>query len=1128
MTANETNIISIQTLCMGLLPEIRGLSPRIAELYQESGQLDHYTRLAETLFHHFGDEALAVAGFLHGIAADQGKRLSNLVPTETQEILSGWDRLVGLLPATKKFDRSLSTKYLQEAYDDVDPRSALLLVHERLDRFDPERQLAEWGRRFRRHPTPFEGLGTFCQREVPVHERYPQEDLGRFLELVVAPIARELGLWQEHTILRDAALARRDPTSFQALARLANEHHESWGLERLKEVRQELECCPAFPSNSVDSYWGWRHLATMAEQLTPFDKDMWLDHLGSCAFITILCDDEQACYLTLGAVHEVFDFKQEFFRDALGQPTRSGYRALHTAILDPLASSDSYLKIRITTKQDEEKRFDFAVRSHLDGLKDKKKEWKGHEIQINLDGRPRYISEKATVLELAAVVDPKLVPIIQGAKIHGTFVDQFHGLRSGDAVEFILGKNQPFPEDWEARVEAGSVARIRTALNHGYGELLERSARHWLNDELGSIIIDDVFLDVLLETAVAQTVGAEQLQQQGMPWWLHQLGLVNRLLRSELTPYPPKITEDLAKRIIKAATNALKGVRSLVPIFDVQPEEVQEIERCPKCLPNRRSSLAVTRHGGHLTVHREGEPCAHGGSILRWQSLTVGQVFHIQMANEPGTMREVLSLLSDRGVNVLELVLRMLGQDWGAARLETEAMDQATVAAILDDLPKLRHVSKAYGPGDEVPSFIAQGFPPRMTEGPWLLSKHPEPFVCGPVVREPHHFYGRRSEMHQLYQRTLEARSNPTHGEHVFVSGPLKSGKTSLVQRVQAILNQDRKRPSLCVYHKTAIGQSWLDLEPILLEKLQQQFKNIGFEWFSSQLRSETTDLWGFLRKFRTRFGEVAIMMAVDEAPRLLAQTQREPKAMAAFRQFMTLFHTLGGAIVVWIGPSAPVDRLEPELQTILRGSSVQIPIQPLTLQETREMLQAQKLSLFHRIEVGLKIAQRVHALTNGDPFWNAHMGHRMWRIATASQPAKNRIRLNKRIVEQAKTDLVQYSTPFKGRLFPSGTKEARERQLMALLFGLAKLEGEGSGDLGETPLDGIGLGDLLIHLETKQIEIQRQEARLRLDEMTARGGVRVDAHGKWQFAAPLVKLFIEHQIEVKGWEWLKSVEKEE
>lgn len=1093
-----------------LLEAVRGLGGRAEDLYRPGRQLDHYRRLAITLWERFGDGALATAGFLHGIPFRKLRGIESRVGKEVLGILEGWEILVELDPEEPGFAADLQEATLNHV---IDPRVAVLFVFERLDRFDPYGILADWTLRFRLDPQKFPQFEELTPDDLQQSGRTPYKEPAVFVEEAVAPAAEYWGMWFERNVLRNAGLRHRNPQRFdQVIDFVLNE--SDWAESRVQRVSNSIQKAEPELWSELSFRWEWRHLASISERFGSIDSASWSEERYAVGFVSVICPDHATCYRLLGILHSQFDYRYDFFRDSIGSPTRSEYRGLHTGLVDPDSDDKdpSYLSVRMIPKSNDEIRWRPVGRDHLRRFKENISHWQQDEIRVFAPGRrPIFLPLGATVLNFIAETDPDHLSIYNGAIIgQKVEVGLFHTLKPGTVIELIEAEEVPvsLPEGWARSVPEQTVKEIEAIIGRNYKRELEMEGRERIQGELGSLKVDTELIDIFLESAIADLRKTTGVPQHDISWWYQQIALdryrddqVNNRHELKLDP------EDI-QNLLELTRKQIARLNLYETSLNIDPRErkVDAVEICDECNPDRRSRLAMSYKRSTVTIHREGSSCAEGAERIIRKHLSLGQFFILEMENRRGVVRDTLDVFADRKIHMVENVVRLLGTDWVLMRLEVEPIGIEAMISCTKILESIPGVVRVFPPSVDLPFFFKTFMPPRF-DSRSFLSAPPPPFICGPVIREPHYFYGRQQELEILFGAARRLSSWGGEGSQMFfIAGPLKSGKTSLAQRFLQSLRGNQEAPFLTVYHKPAVDDTWHEVESALNAKLKRSARDAPVRWAlgaadipSDDLRKTIRELYR-AKKDKKRY-RPTVVLAIDEAPRLFRHTGENEDSKRGLLYFRSFLNGTQGVLVIWIGPDAVLDELDPELHHVLDQSAL-LRVKPLDLEATRGMVQAKKLEPFHQISASQKSIERIHRLTGGDPFWISHLADGLWRLGKGDQ--SNSFKVEPKHIRQASADLVVSSTPFKGRIFPEGLEAASERDRLEILMALDELLKSG---------ESVELHRLYKHLrqDNRWQELVETVLLEHLKVLAARGAL-VSNVDHWAFSAQLVRDYIRYE----------------
>ncbi len=288
--------------------------------------------------------------------------------------------------------------------------------------------------------------------------------------------------------------------------------------------------------------------------------------------------------------------------------------------------------------------------------------------------------------------------------------------------------------------------------------------------------LDEASLDNFLEDAVQDALGKQALGRNIASTWLRKFANKSKTETEAATLIP--IVAAVRERI-RASDYMSAELVSVHPELENQFDSISACERRRPAVGQNVVGILATRT---LIVHVDGRPCSSGGRRIEWKrSHWRGQSFVVSMRNRQGIASQVLSVISGRAVDIIEIAAARLGPGWAVMRVHTQSVPKNTVAKIDQELRAIHGIERVVLPDAPVVPVLEGPLPPR-NESRNVLRGDASPFVCGPPVVDDAQFYGRRGELEKL--RTIfqalalpEARS----GGSAFVTGPFKVGKTSLL-----------------------------------------------------------------------------------------------------------------------------------------------------------------------------------------------------------------------------------------------------------------------------------------------------------------------------------------------------------
>jgi len=168
-------------------------------------------------------------------------------------------------------------------------------------------------------------------------------------------------------------------------------------------------------------------------------------------------------------------------------------------------------------------------------------------------------------------------------------------------------------------------------------------------------------------------------------------------------------------------------------------------------------------------------------SVQRRPRPTLDQFFTIEAIDRVGLTAEVLGVFYQAKVGVIEVVARRLNPKWAVVRVEADFIRRAQARDLIALLSKIPDVLRVLGPDEPCLQILEDALPPRRAGRTHVLT--PTPYICGDVVHNDHHFYGRQEELAKLHDLLDTQRHGAMTGTMVFITGPLKTGKSSLALR---------------------------------------------------------------------------------------------------------------------------------------------------------------------------------------------------------------------------------------------------------------------------------------------------------------------------------------------------------
>jgi hypothetical protein len=1062
-------------------------------IYGPAGKPDHFLHLASRLYMRFHDRALAQAALLHGIDPGEPGRLESIadIESDVRTILEERARLRSIgtygeqsdLYLTDSNGPELSRQLVANVLPRIrDARAVILFINEQIAELDGEGVFSNWTMCFPRDPHL---LPDRFRLHEPRDRFTTSTSRAAFLRYIVSATAQFFGLWQERNIAENLALLHARPDRFNELLTLVlSDASAAQSASLVAMIASKL-------SRPTTIRWEWHHLASMDQNLGDIDGvDGWLKRFDRAGSVVVECADEAACYSTLGELHARFEYIPSALADFIGRPQPSGYRAIHTAIVRRERRGEQDLvPIHIVPADESKGRFRLADVVSVERIRTRLSDPEKQTIRVFApDGRAYDLVPGSLVINFAHAVHRDMLARLRGATVNRRYVRPNWMLHDNDVVFIDLAESfQRIPYEWFDQLPESTRARVRRDYAEASRPSLVRAGRRWLRKtvaEMGSSEpLEDGQLDSLLEDVNARAGRAISVRRL-----LRDIGLLDSRARGEEFGREPLIDRSAAQSIADELVRRIKESVRIVSETDLPVElrnQATRIEACLHCTPRSDEDLATTIDSDTLIIHRRSASCASGGrAIEHTRRAQMRQFFVVETSNRVGVAHDVLGVFQQHDVDIDEIAARRLGPSWGVVRVAVDFVSLPRQNAIAADLTSVAGIHRVVKPDDPPIPSLEDSLPRRRDTTAPLWSKA-APFLVGPAVEDDRHFYGMAAELallDQAFQRVLEWKTS----QFAFVTGPMRAGKTSLVKQFLRLCDRDDLHPAITSY-TYASRRRWPEVSAKIREKLLRAAQIESCDAFGSTLEEAIKAV----RDFR----HVPIILVVDEAVAVFAKSSENDADVTAIEEFHRAIAAMPGVFVVWIGPAAPVRRLDPRLTNILQ-SGFDVTIAPLEEDAVAGLLVAEKLGTSYMIHVAEHVSAAVRQITGGNPFWVNQLAARMYSIAKR----ETETRFDMRVLERAKEEVLERRVAFGDRL----PRTALSRRIIEVMLRAARSP-------GRKPFD-----NEFLYVEASRAgavdPLQFEEELLDL----ALAGTIVRRNGRWRIAAPLLFEFLLNEYGVR------------
>ncbi len=975
----------------------------------------HALRTACELWQMYEDKPLALAGLSHGRAEHPP------APTDearlTNQLVANWRLLRARLGSPVR-----SSSPAAAFIAGTDPRAAALLLVERLDRFDPDRVVFNWTKKWRRNPRllTFSDWGNIRDSALTaIGREYDLRPSFESLSTTLAPLATRLGLWDFRNAFRNLSslnLLDRPPEDVAEKVVAANDNGLASAL-----IAPIENCLTREGIQPLSIAWEWHSFASIVKRGSS-DRRFAIaeENLWQFGFVTVSLKTSEECYRALMVLHAGVRAYQTSVSDTIAQPTPSGYRAIHTfltvdrdKLTSPNQPSVMHANVRLCPIAPSETTPWVTAMRHL-----RSDDYHRDAVSVQTPmGKMIRLTPGATVYDFVRYVHSDFFGFVDFAIINGELThDLERTLRNGDVIELKRGKQFRWPpSSWLKSLSPEKRNRVKVALRP---QLLDLALNFFYVRYLGfakGIVADQEeslstmsLLDVVGERFLRQrkeVVHRDLLERsdknRARPvfahYWLFQL-IAHHKEELDLSWFGQSDFD--AQRTFEELADAVKGELEKWSVLErLIPEDsrrkAKRILSCPRCRLGSNDEYVFELEDDTIVLHRKNSECSgeRAEEVRTREELLRAAYFTIEATDRRALVFDVLRVFHDRDIRIGEVIAHRLAGGRAVIRICAFNPTTLQIKQLVSTLRHVRQVHQVVSPMQPALGILEVTLPPRLQ----YIEEYADsgtPFVCGGVVHDDDHFYGRVDELKKLFTSMTSSRSEErVVGATVFVNGPLKVGKTSLALRfmrqIRAPVERTDQMPALTVFLRAARDQSVEEVERTILQEISNQWGHclatVGLKQVSPPQSLE--DLAQVFRSLKTRRPPF-FLLVLDEAMELFLNASRKSESgddreLTALSRLNTLFANTPGFMLIWVGPSSPLRRLDSQLANILQ-SSLFIRLKGLSLGEACDLIQARKLSWKDNLVVDEDLSQNVYNLTNGNPFWINLLGDEMVDLARA------------------------------------------------------------------------------------------------------------------------------------------------
>jgi len=323
-----------------------------------------------------------------------------------------------------------------------------------------------------------------------------RREIARETQLIHAPLANRLGIWQLKWELEDLSFRYLEPETYQRISRLVAEKRSDRQafveqfMNRLRELLSESGIEGDVSGRAKHIYSIWRKMQR---------KGLDFHELFDVRAVRVLVDSVEQCYTVLGLVHTQWQPVPGEFDDYITNPKANMYQSLHTAVR---TDSGRVVEVQIRTHE-MHRHAELGVAAHWrykeggprdDALEKRigvmrqlleSQDNEGDDEALlesfrNLTtedrvyvltprGEVRDLAAGATPLDFAYLIHTEVGHRCRGARVNGRIVPLTYQLKNGDRVEILTAREPRPSRDWLVpRLGYIGTARARAKVRHWF------------------------------------------------------------------------------------------------------------------------------------------------------------------------------------------------------------------------------------------------------------------------------------------------------------------------------------------------------------------------------------------------------------------------------------------------------------------------------------------------------------------------------------------------------------------------------------------------------------------------------------------------------------------------------------
>ncbi|HKT86139.1 MAG TPA: bifunctional (p)ppGpp synthetase/guanosine-3',5'-bis(diphosphate) 3'-pyrophosphohydrolase [Novosphingobium sp.] len=529
---------------------------------------------------------------------------------------------------------------------------------------------------------------------------------------IYAPLAERVGMYEYMREMQLLAFEQLEPEAYATITgRLAQIRSQEGGQVdaialSIKQALAEAGLKVEVTGREKHPYSIWKK---MAERHVTFEQ------ITDIMAFRVLAETPDACYRSLGVLHQTWQMIPGRFKDYISTPKSNGYQSLHTALI---YENSMRMEVQIRTRE-MHRTNEFGLAAHwaykqggarpdgqvgwlrdlieiVDASHDAEELLEHTKLAIYQDrifaftpkGALYQLPKGATAVDFAYAVHTDLGNAAVGAKINGRHVPLRTQLANGDVVEVIKGTSSEPQLSWLGFVVTGKArAAIRRAV---------RAKERQEVAEIGAKLFDAIA--GRLPTRVGKKAieaAVRRLDLRHEEELMFAIGSARLSDRQVMEALVPGSTAELADDSEWTHTERAISIKGLTPGMGF------ELADCCHPVPGDRI-VGLRRPDHKVEVHTiDCLTLANGVDAdwldISWGSRTTGAVGRLRLVlyNRPGTLAEVTQIFASNRANVVNLQMIQRDEPFGTYEVDLEVSDLAHLTRIVGSLRASEAVAEA-------------------------------------------------------------------------------------------------------------------------------------------------------------------------------------------------------------------------------------------------------------------------------------------------------------------------------------------------------------------------------------------------------------------------------------------------